>query len=182
MTCQCASSLKVMLLKVNCMCKATGKQACPFKTSSLSKIEHAMNFNQLKCISLSPLPPPPHRFEPPCYDSSPELSLITNICQRVVCAQHFEDVLTNPPLALPAAAAPVDIQGGHSLHSFINCYQMMFFTLFALLAGTAIVIIGGSSHFYSCFQLCLVICLMELHNLILADGKQFFLLTQFLLI
>uniref|UniRef100_A0A3Q3AS89 Nucleoporin 210 n=1 Tax=Kryptolebias marmoratus TaxID=37003 RepID=A0A3Q3AS89_KRYMA len=36
--------------------------------------------------------------------------------------------------------------GGHSLHSFINSYQMMFCTLFALLAGTAIVIIGGSSH------------------------------------
>ncbi|KAE8293658.1 Nuclear pore membrane glycoprotein 210 [Larimichthys crocea] len=45
------------------------------------------------------------------------------------------------PSAAMQAAAPVDIQGGHSLHSFINCYQMMFFTLFALLAGTAIVII-----------------------------------------
>uniref|UniRef100_A0A8D0CQQ4 Nucleoporin 210 n=1 Tax=Sander lucioperca TaxID=283035 RepID=A0A8D0CQQ4_SANLU len=43
---------------------------------------------------------------------------------------------------LTAAAPPVgNIEGGHSLHSFINCYQMMFFTLFALLAGTAIIII-----------------------------------------
>uniref|UniRef100_A0A3P8X2Y5 Nucleoporin 210 n=1 Tax=Cynoglossus semilaevis TaxID=244447 RepID=A0A3P8X2Y5_CYNSE len=34
------------------------------------------------------------------------------------------------------------LDGEHSLHSFINSYQMMFFTLFALLAGTAIIIIG----------------------------------------
>uniref|UniRef100_A0A8D0CQP8 Nucleoporin 210 n=1 Tax=Sander lucioperca TaxID=283035 RepID=A0A8D0CQP8_SANLU len=40
-----------------------------------------------------------------------------------------------------------DPNGGHSLHSFINCYQMMFFTLFALLAGTAIIIIGGLPHY-----------------------------------
>ncbi|XP_044066781.1 nuclear pore membrane glycoprotein 210 isoform X1 [Siniperca chuatsi] len=41
-------------------------------------------------------------------------------------------------------AAPLSIvsmEEGHTLHSFINCYQMMFFTLFALLAGTAIIII-----------------------------------------
>uniref|UniRef100_A0A7N8YDB4 Nucleoporin 210 n=1 Tax=Mastacembelus armatus TaxID=205130 RepID=A0A7N8YDB4_9TELE len=42
------------------------------------------------------------------------------------------------PVTLIHAADP---GGGHSLHSFINCYQMMFFTLFALLAGTAIIII-----------------------------------------
>uniref|UniRef100_A0A8C9X3Y4 Nucleoporin 210 n=1 Tax=Sander lucioperca TaxID=283035 RepID=A0A8C9X3Y4_SANLU len=49
---------------------------------------------------------------------------------------------------LTAAAPPVgNIEGGHSLHSFINCYQMMFFTLFALLAGTAIIIIGGLPHY-----------------------------------
>lgn len=41
-----------------------------------------------------------------------------------------------------AAAAPVNMEGSHSLHTFINSYQMMFFTLFALLAGTAIIIIG----------------------------------------
>ncbi|XP_068163279.1 nuclear pore membrane glycoprotein 210 [Antennarius striatus] len=40
-----------------------------------------------------------------------------------------------------AAAPAVPLEGGHSLHSFINSYQMMFFTLFALLAGTAILII-----------------------------------------
>lgn len=39
------------------------------------------------------------------------------------------------------------MEGSHSLYSFINSYQMMFFTLFALLAGTAIVIIGGSRYF-----------------------------------
>uniref|UniRef100_A0A3B5M437 Nucleoporin 210 n=1 Tax=Xiphophorus couchianus TaxID=32473 RepID=A0A3B5M437_9TELE len=37
---------------------------------------------------------------------------------------------------------------GQSLFLFINCYQMMFCTLFALLAGTAIIIIGGSPHFF----------------------------------
>uniref|UniRef100_A0A4W6EQI1 Nucleoporin 210 n=1 Tax=Lates calcarifer TaxID=8187 RepID=A0A4W6EQI1_LATCA len=40
-----------------------------------------------------------------------------------------------------AAPPVVSVDGDHSLHSFINSYQMMFFTLFALLAGTAIVII-----------------------------------------
>ncbi|MEQ2201459.1 hypothetical protein XENOCAPTIV_012741 [Xenoophorus captivus] len=39
------------------------------------------------------------------------------------------------------------MEDGHSFHSFINSYQMMFCTLFALLAGTAIVIIGGSPQF-----------------------------------
>ncbi|XP_017265231.1 nuclear pore membrane glycoprotein 210 isoform X2 [Kryptolebias marmoratus] len=44
--------------------------------------------------------------------------------------------------AKQGASPPVGIvEGGHSLHSFINSYQMMFCTLFALLAGTAIVII-----------------------------------------
>lgn len=51
--------------------------------------------------------------------------------------------------SLPAAVPPVaNMEGGHSLHSFINSYEMMFFTLFALLAGTAITIIGGSIFFY----------------------------------
>ncbi|XP_061591816.1 nuclear pore membrane glycoprotein 210 [Cololabis saira] len=45
-------------------------------------------------------------------------------------------------------ATPVGItEEGHSLHSFINSYQMMFCTLFALLAGTAIVIIVLHSFF-----------------------------------
>uniref|UniRef100_A0A8D3APM0 Nucleoporin 210 n=1 Tax=Scophthalmus maximus TaxID=52904 RepID=A0A8D3APM0_SCOMX len=39
-----------------------------------------------------------------------------------------------------------DPSGDLSLHSFINSYQMMFFTLFALLAGTAIIIIGALPH------------------------------------
>ncbi|XP_047462867.1 nuclear pore membrane glycoprotein 210 isoform X2 [Mugil cephalus] len=46
------------------------------------------------------------------------------------------------------AAPPVStMEGGHSLHSFINSYQMMFCTLFALLAGTAIIIIVFHSAF-----------------------------------
>lgn len=50
--------------------------------------------------------------------------------------------MADPSAAKQAAAPPVvNMEGSHSLHSFINCYQMMFFTLFALLAGTAIVII-----------------------------------------
>ncbi|XP_068996777.1 nuclear pore membrane glycoprotein 210 isoform X1 [Embiotoca jacksoni] len=50
--------------------------------------------------------------------------------------------VADPSAAMQAAAPPVGImEGGYSLHSFINCYQMMFCTLFALLAGTAIIII-----------------------------------------
>ncbi|KAM7411620.1 hypothetical protein PAMA_021552 [Pampus argenteus] len=49
--------------------------------------------------------------------------------------------VADPSAAMQAAAPPVSMEAGHSLHSFINCYQMMFFTLFALLAGTAIIII-----------------------------------------
>ncbi|XP_029011071.1 nuclear pore membrane glycoprotein 210 [Betta splendens] len=40
--------------------------------------------------------------------------------------------------AAPSGAKPEE---GLSLHSFINSYQMMFFTLFALLASTAVIII-----------------------------------------
>lgn len=62
----------------------------------------------------------------------------------------FSAVLTPFVLFSTAASSPVGVvEGGHSLHSFINSYQMMFCTLFALLAGTAIVIIGGSSHLSS---------------------------------
>ncbi|XP_040914179.1 nuclear pore membrane glycoprotein 210 [Toxotes jaculatrix] len=49
--------------------------------------------------------------------------------------------VADPSATMQAAPPVVNIEGDHSLHSFINCYQMMFFTLFALLAGTAIVII-----------------------------------------
>lgn len=55
-----------------------------------------------------------------------------------VTVMHVAD----PSAAKQAAAPPVgSFEGGSSLHSFINSYQMMFFTLFALLAGTAIIII-----------------------------------------
>ncbi|XP_068603355.1 nuclear pore membrane glycoprotein 210 [Brachionichthys hirsutus] len=49
--------------------------------------------------------------------------------------------VADPGVTVQAAAPVVHLEGGHSLHSFINSYQMMFFTLFALLAGTAIIII-----------------------------------------
>ncbi|KAM6929481.1 nuclear pore membrane glycoprotein 210 isoform 2-T2 [Lycodopsis pacificus] len=49
--------------------------------------------------------------------------------------------VADPNAAKLAAPPVVFTEGGHSLHSFINCYQMMFFTLFALLAATAIIII-----------------------------------------
>ncbi|CAG6021644.1 unnamed protein product [Menidia menidia] len=49
--------------------------------------------------------------------------------------------VADPSAAAQAVPAAGSMVGGHSLHSFINCYQMMFCTLFALLAGTAIVII-----------------------------------------
>eukprot|EP00066_Takifugu_rubripes_P011606 XP_011600872.1 PREDICTED: nuclear pore membrane glycoprotein 210 isoform X2 [Takifugu rubripes] len=49
--------------------------------------------------------------------------------------------VTDPSAAAQAAVPVVGMEGGHSLYSFINSYQMMFFTLFALLASTAIIII-----------------------------------------
>nr|XP_020466290.1 nuclear pore membrane glycoprotein 210 [Monopterus albus] len=49
---------------------------------------------------------------------------------------HVADLNT-----MQAASPLVNMEGAYSLHSFINSYQMMFFTLFALLAGTAIIII-----------------------------------------
>uniref|UniRef100_A0A3B5BEP0 Nucleoporin 210 n=1 Tax=Stegastes partitus TaxID=144197 RepID=A0A3B5BEP0_9TELE len=56
------------------------------------------------------------------------------------------------PVTLINTADPsATMQGQISFH-FINCYQMMFYTLFALLAGTAIIIIGGSPHF--CWNCC----------------------------
>lgn len=49
---------------------------------------------------------------------------------------------TADPSAAMQAAPPIGVvEGGYSLHSFINSYQAMFCTLFALLAGTAIIII-----------------------------------------
>ncbi|AWP09921.1 putative nuclear pore membrane glycoprotein 210 [Scophthalmus maximus] len=49
--------------------------------------------------------------------------------------------VSDPSAIMQAAAPVVTVEGDLSLHSFINSYQMMFFTLFALLAGTAIIII-----------------------------------------
>lgn len=63
------------------------------------------------------------------------------------------------------------MEGSHSLYSFVNSYQMMFFTLFALLAGTAIVIIGGSRYFVAVVTVAVVIkmalffSLSVLHNI-----------------
>ncbi|XP_075955942.1 nuclear pore membrane glycoprotein 210 isoform X1 [Anarhichas minor] len=65
----------------------------------------------------------------------------TSIGLRIVIPVSLIQV-ADPNAAKLAAAPPVVFtEGGHSLHSFINCYQMMFFTLFALLAATAIIII-----------------------------------------
>uniref|UniRef100_A0AAY5KHY8 BIG2 domain-containing protein n=1 Tax=Esox lucius TaxID=8010 RepID=A0AAY5KHY8_ESOLU len=45
--------------------------------------------------------------------------------------------------SLLTASGPMGpLEGGHFLQGFIDSYQMMFFTVFALLAGTAVVIIG----------------------------------------
>lgn len=49
--------------------------------------------------------------------------------------------VADPNAAIQAASPVGYMEGGHSFHSFINSYQMMFCTLFALLAGTAIIII-----------------------------------------
>ncbi|XP_054647663.1 nuclear pore membrane glycoprotein 210 isoform X2 [Dunckerocampus dactyliophorus] len=49
--------------------------------------------------------------------------------------------VTDPSVNVQAAATLVNMEGGLPLPDFKNCYQMMLFTLFALLAGTAIVII-----------------------------------------
>ncbi|TKS77795.1 Nuclear pore membrane glycoprotein 210 [Collichthys lucidus] len=74
---------------------------------------------------------------------SASISISSTSCSQALVIPVTLIHVADPSAAMQAAAAPVDIQGGHSLHSFINCYQMMFFTLFALLAGTAIVIIGA---------------------------------------
>lgn len=55
-----------------------------------------------------------------------------------VTVMHIADASADKQAAAPPVGS---FEGGSSLHSFINCYQMMFFTLFALLAGTAIIII-----------------------------------------
>nr|XP_015823657.2 nuclear pore membrane glycoprotein 210 isoform X1 [Nothobranchius furzeri] len=61
-----------------------------------------------------------------------------------VTVVHAADLST----AKKAASASAGVmEGGTSLHSFINSYQTMFCTLFALLAGTAIVIIVLHSMF-----------------------------------
>uniref|UniRef100_A0A667Z6W6 Nucleoporin 210 n=1 Tax=Myripristis murdjan TaxID=586833 RepID=A0A667Z6W6_9TELE len=52
-------------------------------------------------------------------------------------------------LLIPVTLIHVADPRGHSLHSFIDSYQMMFFTLFALLAGTAITIIVCHAAFSS---------------------------------
>ncbi|XP_035597197.1 nuclear pore membrane glycoprotein 210 [Oncorhynchus keta] len=49
--------------------------------------------------------------------------------------------VTDPSTTMQAAASVVAMEGTHFLQAFIDSYQMMFFTIFALLAGTAIIII-----------------------------------------
>lgn len=109
-----------------------------------------------------------------------------NICQRVACSQHFEEVLTACSLiccSVSAAGAPVvSTEGDHSLHAFTNSYQMMFFTLFALLAGTAIIIIGESSRFCrKCYVLglfCLIMAIIfALVNVLIHSSCSFTFIT-----
>ncbi|MEQ2280370.1 hypothetical protein AMECASPLE_019061 [Ameca splendens] len=72
---------------------------------------------------------------------SASVSLSSSSGQSLVIPVSFIHV-ADPNAAKQAAAPPADfMEDGHSFHSFINSYQMMFCTLFALLAGTAIVII-----------------------------------------
>ncbi|XP_045065483.1 nuclear pore membrane glycoprotein 210-like isoform X1 [Coregonus clupeaformis] len=49
--------------------------------------------------------------------------------------------VADPSTTMQAAAPVVTMEGAHFLQGFIDSYQMMFFTIFALLAGTAIIII-----------------------------------------
>ncbi|KAJ8016202.1 hypothetical protein DPEC_G00004740 [Dallia pectoralis] len=49
--------------------------------------------------------------------------------------------VTHPSGSLQASGPVGTLAGGHFLQGFIDSYQMMFFTVFALLAGTAVVII-----------------------------------------
>ncbi|XP_078111484.1 nuclear pore membrane glycoprotein 210 isoform X1 [Sander vitreus] len=73
---------------------------------------------------------------------SASISISSSSCGQSIVIPVTLIHVADPNVAKLAAAPPVvNIEGGHSLHSFINCYQMMFFTLFALLAGTAIIII-----------------------------------------
>ncbi|XP_061650259.1 nuclear pore membrane glycoprotein 210 [Phyllopteryx taeniolatus] len=49
--------------------------------------------------------------------------------------------VAEPSASMQAAAPLINMEGGLPLHGFKNSYQMMLFTLFALLAGTAVVVI-----------------------------------------
>ncbi|XP_029579505.1 nuclear pore membrane glycoprotein 210 [Salmo trutta] len=49
--------------------------------------------------------------------------------------------VADPSTTMQAAAPVVNMEGAHFLQGFIDSYQMMFFTIFTLLTGTAIIII-----------------------------------------
>lgn len=71
---------------------------------------------------------------------SASISISSTSCSQTLVIPvtiHVADSITAKQAPLQVG----NIEGGHTLHSFINSYQMMFFTLFALLAGTAIIII-----------------------------------------
>lgn len=72
---------------------------------------------------------------------SASISISSTSCGQSITIPVTLIHVADPNAAKLAAAPVVNMEGGHSLHSFINCYEMMFFTLFALLAGTAIIII-----------------------------------------
>ncbi|XP_070695859.1 nuclear pore membrane glycoprotein 210 isoform X2 [Pempheris klunzingeri] len=72
---------------------------------------------------------------------SGSISISSASCGRSLVIPVTLIHVADPSAATQAAPPVASMPGGHSLHSFISCYQMMFFTLFALLAGTAIIII-----------------------------------------
>ncbi|XP_033825392.1 nuclear pore membrane glycoprotein 210 isoform X2 [Periophthalmus magnuspinnatus] len=71
---------------------------------------------------------------------SASVSISSSSGQRLLVPVTVMHV-TDPSAAKQAAAPLGSLDGGSALHSFINSYQTMFFTLFALLAGSAIAII-----------------------------------------
>ncbi|KAK7878655.1 hypothetical protein WMY93_030491 [Mugilogobius chulae] len=79
---------------------------------------------------------------------SASVSISSSSCGQSLLIPVTVTHVADPSAAKLAAVAPLgSLEGGSSLHSFINCYQTMFFTLFALLAGSAIIIIVLHSWF-----------------------------------
>lgn len=67
-------------------------------------------------------------------------------------------VLINGMLYLFVTAGVVGEEGVGILQQFIDSYQVMFFTLFALLAGTAVIVIGKQRQPPSSPTVCVCVC------------------------